>query len=56
MAIVINLVCWGPYAALCIYTTIFDPSTINIYITYLPAFIAKVRLCWCPLRPEVTLI
>jgi len=32
---------WMPYAILCLYTVIFDPSTLNVYLTYAPSLIAK---------------
>jgi len=34
-------VLWMPYAVLCLYTTIFDPSTLNVYVTYVPSLVAK---------------
>jgi len=33
--------CWSPYALMCLYTAVFDPSTINIYVTLIPTFAAK---------------
>merc|ERR1712154_140731 len=31
---------WMPYACLCLYTVIFDPSTLNVYVTFVPSLIA----------------
>jgi hypothetical protein len=40
----VQIVCWTPFAILCIWTTIFNADTLNIYFTLSAPLIAKVVL------------
>jgi len=42
LLLAVQLLCWSPYACLVLYSLIFPPSSINIYLTIIPSLACKV--------------